>query len=127
MPIKMSGRYPEGSEQERAHKLLKEHDVDCDHVYGVAMLESGQEEITFTWNGKAQTAFCRARARRARDGGLGRAAAQAGRRYVARRLLSFRGSFRWGRPCINCIFEGVKSWGCGVRPGPALVCRIVHA
>jgi hypothetical protein len=58
MPIKMSGRYPEGSDRDRAHKLLKEHDVDCDHVYGVNMLDTGQEEVTFTWNGKAQTAFC---------------------------------------------------------------------
>lgn len=59
MPVKMSGRYPEGSDQDRAHKLLKEQDIDVDHVYGVGMLETGQEEITFTWNGKAQTAFAK--------------------------------------------------------------------
>jgi hypothetical protein len=57
MPIKMSGRYPEGSDEDRAHKLLAEHDVEVDHVYGVNLLETGQEEITFTRNGKAQTAF----------------------------------------------------------------------
>jgi hypothetical protein len=60
MPIKMSGRYPEGSDQDRAHKLLKAHDVEADHVYGVNELESGATEITFTWNGQAQTAFAEA-------------------------------------------------------------------
>jgi hypothetical protein len=59
MPVKMSGRYPEGSDQDRAHKLLKEHDIEVDHVYGVDMLESGQEEITFTFNGNAHTAFAK--------------------------------------------------------------------
>ena len=57
MPIKMIGRYEEGSDQDRAHKLLEEHDVGVDHVYGVDLQESGMEEITFTWNGRAQTAF----------------------------------------------------------------------
>lgn len=57
MPIKMSGRYPEGSDEDRAHKMLSEQEVEVDHVYGVCTLETGQEEITFTWNGKAQTAF----------------------------------------------------------------------
>jgi hypothetical protein len=57
MSIKMTGRYPEGSDEGRAHKLLAAHDVEVDHVYGVSLLESGQEEITFTWNNKAQTAF----------------------------------------------------------------------
>lgn len=57
MPVKMSGRYPEGSDQARAHKLLKEHDVDVDHVYGVDMLEGGEEEITFTFGGHAHTAL----------------------------------------------------------------------
>ena len=59
MPIKMIGRYEEGSDRDRAHKLLQEHDVEVDHVYGVDLQESGMEEITFTWNGKAQTAFAR--------------------------------------------------------------------
>lgn len=59
MPIKMTGRYEEGSDQDRAHKLLKEHDIEADHVYGVDLQESGFEEITFTWNGKAQTAFAK--------------------------------------------------------------------
>lgn len=57
MPIKMIGRYEEGSDQDRAHKLLEEHDIEVDHVYGVDLQESGTEEITFTRNGKAQTAF----------------------------------------------------------------------
>jgi hypothetical protein len=59
MPIKMTGRYEEGSDQDRAHKLLKEHDIEVDHVYGVDLQESGMEEITFTFNGNAQTAFAR--------------------------------------------------------------------
>ena len=57
MPIKMTGRYEEGSDRDQAHKLLREHDIEADHVYGVDRQESGLEEITFTWNGKAQTAF----------------------------------------------------------------------
>jgi hypothetical protein len=57
MPIKMTGRYPEGSDEDRAHKLLKEHDVEVDHVYGVDVQESGVTEITYTWNGQAHTAF----------------------------------------------------------------------
>ena len=59
MPVKMSGRYPEGSDEDRMHKLLTQHDVKVDHVYGVDRLESGTEEITFTFNGSAQTAFAR--------------------------------------------------------------------
>ena len=59
MPVKMTGRYPEGSDEDRAHKLLKEHEVEVDHVYSVVLLESGQEEITFTFNGQAKTAFAR--------------------------------------------------------------------
>ncbi len=59
MSVKMSGRYPEGSDQDRAHKLLKQHDIEVDHVYSVDMLESGQEEITFTFDGNAHTAFAR--------------------------------------------------------------------
>jgi hypothetical protein len=57
MPIKMTGRYEEGSDKDRAHKLLKEFDIDVDHVYNVDLQESGMEEITFTWNGNARTAF----------------------------------------------------------------------
>lgn len=57
MPIKLTGRYEEGSDENRAHKMLKESEIDVDHVYRVDRLETGQEEITFTWNGKAQTAF----------------------------------------------------------------------
>jgi hypothetical protein len=59
MSVKMSGRYPEGSDADRAHKLLTQHDVKVDHVYGVALLENGQEEITFTFNGNAHTAFAK--------------------------------------------------------------------
>jgi CxxC motif-containing protein (DUF1111 family) len=57
MSIKMMGRYEPGSEKERAHRLLREFDVKVDHVYGVDMQESGMEEITFTFDGRAQTAF----------------------------------------------------------------------
>jgi len=57
MPIKMTGRYEEGSDKDRAHKLLKEHEIEVDHVYGVDLQPSGMEEITFTFNGRAQTAF----------------------------------------------------------------------
>jgi len=59
MPVKMSGRYPKGSDEDRAHRLLKEHDVDVDHVYGVDTLETGEEEITFTFDGRAKTAFAK--------------------------------------------------------------------
>ncbi len=59
MPIKMTGRYDEGSDQARAHKMLKECEIEVDHVYAVDLQESGMEEITFTWNGRAQTAFAR--------------------------------------------------------------------
>ena len=59
MPVKLSGRYPEGSDEDRAHKLLKEHDVEVDHVYSVTLIETGQEEITFTFNGQAKTAFAK--------------------------------------------------------------------
>ncbi len=57
MPIKMSGRYEPGSDKDRAHKLLEECDVKVDHVYGVDLQASGMEEITFTHDGRAQTAF----------------------------------------------------------------------
>lgn len=59
MPVKMSGRYPEGSDADRMHRLLTRHDIKVDHVYGVELLESGQEEITFTFNGQAYTAFAK--------------------------------------------------------------------
>ena len=51
----MTGRYDEGSDRDRAHKLLKEHEIDVDHVYGVDLQPSGMEEITFTFNGKELT------------------------------------------------------------------------
>jgi hypothetical protein len=57
MAIKMTGRYEPGSDKGRAHKLLEESDVKVDHVYGVDLQDSGMEEITFTFDGKAQTAF----------------------------------------------------------------------
>jgi hypothetical protein len=57
MPIKMTGRYDEGSDRDRAHKLLKECEVDVDHVYSVDLQPNGMEEITFTWNGNAKTAW----------------------------------------------------------------------
>ena len=60
MPIKMAGRYEPGSEKERAHKLLKEHEIEVDHVYDVARLESGSEEVMFVFSGRAQTAFIEA-------------------------------------------------------------------
>jgi len=59
MPIKMTGRYEEGSDQDRAHTLLKESEIEVDHVYTVDEQPSGTEEITFTWNGRAQTAFAK--------------------------------------------------------------------
>jgi len=59
MSVKMSGRYPEGSDADRMHKLLTKHDVKVDHVYGVERIETGQEEITFTFNGHAYTAFAK--------------------------------------------------------------------
>jgi len=57
MPIKMTGRYESDSPQDRAHRLLERSEIEVDHVYGVDLQPSGQEEITFTFNGKAQTAF----------------------------------------------------------------------
>lgn len=57
MPIKMSGKYESGSPEERAHRLLQQCDVDVDRVYGVDEQPSGEQEITFTYNSKAQTAF----------------------------------------------------------------------
>ncbi len=57
MAIKMMGRYEPGSDKDRAHKLLEEYDVKVDHVYGVDLQASGMEEITFTHDGNARTAF----------------------------------------------------------------------
>jgi hypothetical protein len=57
MPIKVTGRYESGSPEERAHQLLKQAEIEVDHVYGVDMNASGQQEITFTHDNKAQTAF----------------------------------------------------------------------
>jgi hypothetical protein len=57
MPVKLPGRYEPGSDKDRAHRMLKDADIEVDHVYGVDVLASGQLEITFTYNGKARTAF----------------------------------------------------------------------
>ncbi|MDX6718403.1 MAG: hypothetical protein QOJ63_657 [Solirubrobacteraceae bacterium] len=57
MPVKLPGRYEPGSDKDRAHRMLKDADIEVDHVYGVDLLPSGQLEITFTYNGKARTAF----------------------------------------------------------------------
>jgi hypothetical protein len=57
MSIKMAGRYEPGSDKERAHRLLTEAEIKVDHVYGVDLQESGMEEITFTHEGQAHTAF----------------------------------------------------------------------
>lgn len=57
MPIKLSGRYEEGSDKERAHGLLVTSEIEVDEVYGVEDLGSNMEAITFTFNGNAHTAF----------------------------------------------------------------------
>jgi hypothetical protein len=57
MPVKLPGRYEPGSDKGRAHRMLKDADIEVDHVYGVDGLPSGQQEITFTHGGKARTAF----------------------------------------------------------------------
>ena len=57
MPVKLPGRYEPGSDKDRAHRMLKESDVEVDHVYGVDETPTGQTEITFVFSGKAQTAF----------------------------------------------------------------------
>lgn len=56
MPVKLPGRYEPGSDKDRAHRMLKEAEVEVDNVWGVA--DSGvQIEITFTFDGQARTAF----------------------------------------------------------------------
>jgi hypothetical protein len=57
MPIKITGRYESGSPEERAHRVLERAEIEVDHVYGVDLNASGQEEIAFTHGKKAQTAF----------------------------------------------------------------------
>lgn len=57
MPVKLPGRYESGSDKERAHRMLKEGDVEVDHVYAVELTAAGSTEITFTFNGKARTAW----------------------------------------------------------------------
>ena len=57
MPIKMTGRYEPGSDKDRAHRMLKEADVEVDHVYGVDDSVTGLTEITFTFDGQARTAW----------------------------------------------------------------------
>jgi hypothetical protein len=57
MPVKLPGRYEPGSDKDRAHRMLKEAEVEVDHVYGVDEISDGQTEITFTHDGHARTAF----------------------------------------------------------------------
>lgn len=57
MPIKMSGRYESGSDKERAHRMLKEADIEVDHVFGVDDTNPQLTEITFTFDGQARTAW----------------------------------------------------------------------
>ncbi|MEJ7797837.1 MAG: hypothetical protein WKF42_04990 [Solirubrobacteraceae bacterium] len=57
MPIKLPGRYEPGSDKDRAHRMLKAAEVEVDHVYGVDLAQTGMEEITFTHDGQARTAF----------------------------------------------------------------------
>jgi hypothetical protein len=57
MPIKLSGRYEEGSDKNRAHALLLKCEIKVDSVFGVEQLKPGMEAITFTIDGQAQTAF----------------------------------------------------------------------
>jgi hypothetical protein len=56
MPVKLPGRYEPGSDKDRAHRMLKDAEVEVDHVWSVD--EAGvQTEITFTHDGHARTAF----------------------------------------------------------------------
>jgi hypothetical protein len=57
MPVKLPGRYEPGSDKDRAHRMLKDAEVEVDHVYGVDEIPDGQTEITFTHDGHARTAF----------------------------------------------------------------------
>jgi hypothetical protein len=57
MPVKLPGRYEPGSDKEQAHRMLKEGDIEVDHVYGVEVSPTGSTEITFTSGGKARTAW----------------------------------------------------------------------
>ena len=57
MPIKLSGRYEEGSDKNRAHQLLLKCEIKVDNVFSVEELKPGMEAITFTIDGQAQTAF----------------------------------------------------------------------
>lgn len=57
MPVKLPGRYEPGSDKEHAHRMLKEGDIEVDHVYGVEFSPTGSTEITFTSGGKARTAW----------------------------------------------------------------------
>lgn len=47
MTIKLSGRYEEGSEKERAHHLLVKCEIKVDNVFGVEELKPGMEAITY--------------------------------------------------------------------------------
>ena len=44
MTIKLSGRYEEGSDKERAHHLLVKCEIKVDNVFGVEELKPGMEE-----------------------------------------------------------------------------------
>lgn len=57
MPIKMSGRYEPGSDRERAHGMLKHAGIEVDHVFGVDTAHAELDEITFTFDGQARTAW----------------------------------------------------------------------
>jgi hypothetical protein len=57
MPVKLPGRYEPGSDKEHAHRMLKEGEIEVDHVYGVEVSPTGSTEITFTSGGKARTAW----------------------------------------------------------------------
>ena len=57
MPVKLPGRYESGSDKERAHNMLKAGGIEVDHVYGVELTQTGSTEITFTFSGRARTAW----------------------------------------------------------------------
>jgi hypothetical protein len=57
MPVKLPGRYEPGSDKDRAHRMLKAGDIEVDHVYGVELLATGTTESTFTFSGRARTAW----------------------------------------------------------------------
>ena len=60
MPVTESSRYERGSAEESAHRLLTQCGVEVDRVFAVEELEPGTDAITFTFDGKALTAFASA-------------------------------------------------------------------